>query len=530
MAAKDNFTWDVVGGTIHEFTKRNTAINDTMASEAVFDTAVAEIGTSFGISSLDVKTVRNLSITQRATGNTTVSFVVPSNENPLNYALFAKDAQTGAWRAFPFKASTRSVGDIGSTGFPTTVSMDCLVAAVSALGSTNTSTVAGQYAAQYAIAKAASQIYFPVTGLTVNPTLTCKAGETGQLTAAISPANATNKGLVWSSSNNAVATVSATGLVTGLGAGTATIVISSDESPSIFATCAVTVSVPVTGVTVNPPSATIEIDDTYSLIVTFIPTDATNKDVVWSTSNASAATVSNIGVVTAVGLGTATITVTTDDGGHDAMCTVTVVKHPTVPVTPTFPSNKEDAAARTGIDPVNLETKENEVFLVKGTAEEIAKTLLSVNKVNTNVQPVFEGTVTPSGRVAELLFSITGKELLASYPEEINLIGLISSNTGKLFDYTSDAAEFDDGKFTLLLGGAIFSGEIDPDEIYELSVFIKDGGIFDLDGLEDGSVIASIFIASEKTGGGGGGGCNAGYVYLALAIFGAVPFILRKRR
>ena len=79
----------------------------------------------------------------------------------------------------------------------------------------------------------------------------------------------------------------------------------------------------VTGVTVSPTTASLEVGETVQLTETVAPSNATDKTVSWSTSNSSVATVNN-GLVTAVGQGNATITVTTNDGNKTATCTVTV--------------------------------------------------------------------------------------------------------------------------------------------------------------------------------------------------------------
>ena len=84
-----------------------------------------------------------------------------------------------------------------------------------------------------------------------------------------------------------------------------------------------TTNVPVTGVTLNESSISMTEGDTETLIATVTPNNATNKAVSWSTSNAAVATVAN-GVVNSVGAGSATITVTTVDGGKTAACSVTV--------------------------------------------------------------------------------------------------------------------------------------------------------------------------------------------------------------
>ena len=81
--------------------------------------------------------------------------------------------------------------------------------------------------------------------------------------------------------------------------------------------------VPATGVTLNRRSVSVMKDRTITLTATVEPADAVNKNVTWSSNNASVATVSN-GVVTGVATGKAKITVTTEDGSHTASCTVTV--------------------------------------------------------------------------------------------------------------------------------------------------------------------------------------------------------------
>ncbi|MFN2396354.1 MAG: S8 family serine peptidase, partial [Bacteroidales bacterium] len=82
--------------------------------------------------------------------------------------------------------------------------------------------------------------------------------------------------------------------------------------------------VAVTGVSVSPTTASLEVNETVQLVATVSPEDATNKDVTWSSDNTSVATVSSTGIVTGVGEGTTTITVTTDDGDYTATSSVTV--------------------------------------------------------------------------------------------------------------------------------------------------------------------------------------------------------------
>ena len=174
----------------------------------------------------------------------------------------------------------------------------------------------------------------PVTGVSVSPTtLSLETGQTGNLTATVSPSNATNKSVTWSSSNTNVATVSTSGVVTAKAAGTATITATTADGGKT-ATCAVTVTaatVPVTGVSVTPTTLTLEAGLTGTLYATVTPSNATDKSVTWSSSNTNVATVSSSGVVTAKAAGTATITVTTKDGGKTATCALTVTPATVLP-------------------------------------------------------------------------------------------------------------------------------------------------------------------------------------------------------
>ena len=161
-----------------------------------------------------------------------------------------------------------------------------------------------------------------VSGVSLDQTsLTLTVGGTASLAATVSPADATDKTVTWSSSNESVATVK-NGTVTAVAVGSATITA---KAGSKSANCSVTVSakeVPVIGITLEPTSASIEVGKTAQLTATVSPSDATDATVTWSSSKESVATVKN-GEVTAVAEGTATITATA--GGKSATCAVTVL-------------------------------------------------------------------------------------------------------------------------------------------------------------------------------------------------------------
>ena len=168
-----------------------------------------------------------------------------------------------------------------------------------------------------------------VSSVTVSPaslSLDLNGTKTGNLTATVNGDNNPSQSVTWLSSNTSVATVSGLGVVTAKATGTATITATSVQDTTKSGTCTVTVSdstVHVTGVTLNKNSTTIAVGGDETLTATVSPNNATNKNVTWSSSNTSVATVSN-GTVSGVAAGSATITVTTVDGSFTATCTVTV--------------------------------------------------------------------------------------------------------------------------------------------------------------------------------------------------------------
>lgn len=169
-----------------------------------------------------------------------------------------------------------------------------------------------------------------VTGVTLNKiVLELYMGGSETLKATITPANATNKYVTWKSSNPAVATVDANGKVTAKSLGTADITVTTKDG-GYTATCRVGVvrrpggNVSVTGVTLNKTTLTLTKGASETLTATIAPTNATNKKVTWTSSDPAVATVDASGKVTGVAKGTATITVTTEDGGYTATCAVEV--------------------------------------------------------------------------------------------------------------------------------------------------------------------------------------------------------------
>ena len=166
-----------------------------------------------------------------------------------------------------------------------------------------------------------------VTGITVAPaTQSLSVGGTVQLSATVSPANATDKTYEWSSDDETVATVDADGLVTALKIGTCTIKATAKDGSAVVGSCAITVAATqVTSISVLPESATIKVGATQQLTASVLPNDATDKTYTWSSTATDVATVSADGLVTAIKAGSATIKATANDGsGVVGECAVTV--------------------------------------------------------------------------------------------------------------------------------------------------------------------------------------------------------------
>ena len=189
-----------------------------------------------------------------------------------------------------------------------------------------------------------AKAYTTISGATIEPTTdpvtegveldkktcTVKVGETVTLVATVKGEG--SKEVTWSSSNDQVATVE-NGTVKGIKEGTAEITVKTADN-KYSDKCTVTVKndsseekpveVKVTGVELNKNTHTMQVGDKTNLVATIKPENATNKNVTWSSSNTQVATVSEEGIITAVGKGTTVIKVTTEDGGFTSICNLTV--------------------------------------------------------------------------------------------------------------------------------------------------------------------------------------------------------------
>lgn len=155
---------------------------------------------------------------------------------------------------------------------------------------------------------------------------TMKRGSKMTLTAKVGPSNSYDKSVTWSSSKTSVARVSSTGVVTAISAGTANIICKSNVNDNVRAVCLVTVEEPVRGISLSVNRMTLTTGKTKTLSYVITPSYATNKKVTYKTSDSDVVKVSKKGVVEAVGPGTATVTVRTNDGYFVDKCKVTVIE------------------------------------------------------------------------------------------------------------------------------------------------------------------------------------------------------------
>lgn len=167
----------------------------------------------------------------------------------------------------------------------------------------------------------------PVQSIAFNPnTYTTGVDQPVQTSIDFTPSNATNKNVTYSATGG---TITSSGQFLADTEGTYTITATSEDgNKTAICTVSVVTPIAVTGVSLDRNTANTLVNETLQLNATVAPANATNKTVTWSSSDTTIATVSNSGLVTGIGAGNATITVTTVDGGFTDTCAVTVAPTP----------------------------------------------------------------------------------------------------------------------------------------------------------------------------------------------------------
>lgn len=288
------FTPSTATGTVL-YTSSNNAL-------ATVDQAGWVTGVTGGSVQITVTLVENTSISDTLTITVIglpTSINVTGNNNitvGANSQLQATVLPSGVSQAVSWASSNTSVATVSSSGLVTGIAAGSATITV-------TSVASSQITTTYTI----TVVNAPTISIS-NTTATIIVGQTQTLTATLN--NISNTAVTWSSSNNSVATVSSSGVVTAVAAGNATITVTAVANSSLTATCAVTVAAvtPTKNITLTIGKSALVVDDQTQITPTV--TGTTNYAVTYSTNNTLVALVSSSGVVTAKGIGSATITVT----------------------------------------------------------------------------------------------------------------------------------------------------------------------------------------------------------------------------
>lgn len=252
-----------------------------------------------------------------------------------------------------------------------------------------------------------------------------------QLTATTTPVDVSLPKRTWSSSNPSVVDVDAeTGVVTGKGEGSATITVTVDGK-SASAQVKVLYVKPQT-VAINPTSKTLVLDDTYQLELTTTPAEVTYPEVTWSSSNSSVVSVDENGLVTAKGLGSATISAKVD--GVVGTSTITVSEFP--PITGfelSASATKVDLNKSITLSIKNLQPNGASYGDIKWSIDNTSLASISVNK-NTGVC-----TLTAKEQIGYVTVTAESNGVVKTQKIQITKIAVksisISSNVKQISDY-----------------------------------------------------------------------------------------------
>lgn len=172
-------------------------------------------------------------------------------------------------------------------------------------------------------------------------TINISVGESYKLDAIVRPIHATDRSVEWTSSREDIATVDATGNVTGIAEGTSEVKVAALDGSNKSASCLVSVgTMHVSKVSISPADLTIKVNQSAKLTAVIEPSYASDKTVSWSVTPSEIVSLSQDGTVKGVKVGDATVTVTTRDGGKTASCSVTVTGSDAPEPEATYPTGK----------------------------------------------------------------------------------------------------------------------------------------------------------------------------------------------
>ncbi|MBO5350401.1 MAG: Ig-like domain-containing protein [Alistipes sp.] len=328
---------DAVTATL--YTNESLQLNATVAPNDATNKSVAWTSSNPTVASVD----QNGLVTALSTGSAMITVAAQDGSGIENscavtviqrvesvsldqtaVSLMAGNTQQLTATVLPTSATNKSVSWSSSDSAIASVSQSGLVTAHKAGSAQITVTTEdGGYTAScvVSVGQYVSQIALDTT------TATLYTNETLQLNATVTPNDATNKSVAWTSSNPTVASVDQNGLVTALSAGSVTITVAAQDGSGIENSCVVTVLQHATGISLSSSSLSMGINDSQTVTVGFSPNDASNTNFTVESSNTAVATVtkseSSI-IIKAISCGSATITVTAEDGGYSATCEIIV--------------------------------------------------------------------------------------------------------------------------------------------------------------------------------------------------------------
>ena len=302
-----------------------------------------------------------------------------------------------------------------------------------------------------------------VSGVSLSQsTLSIRKGGTADLTATVSPSNATDKTVTWSSSNSSVATVNR-GTVNAVAVGTATITATASGRT---ATCEVTVTPKgVSSITLDKTTASLDAKDVLTLTATIAPDDADDKTITWTSSDESVATVEN-GKVTAVGKGKAIITATA--GSIKATCLITV-SFPIKSISLNKSSVKIEEEGETTLT-AKVDTDDPDVK-VEWTSSDTDIATVDENGVINGIA-IGETTITATAGDKTATCKVTVTEAAYKAKEKAALIKLFNANNGNNWDDFTKQNWCSDQPLELWRGI-----EMTPDGKHVRSVWIYDDNL-----------------------------------------------------
>jgi uncharacterized protein YjdB len=443
----------VVGGSV----QLSASVRDASGAElpgrlvgwSSSDEAVAVVSSTGRVTALKVGTVTITASSEGKSGTATVTVtsapvasvtVTPPSATVTVGQTVSLDAQTLdasggvlTGRTVTWTTSAAAVATVSPTGVVTGVATGTATITATSEGKSGTSTI--------------TVTAVPVASVSVSPpTLSLQVGQTGTLAATTRDASnnvLTGRAVTWSSSNTGVATVAPNGTVTAVAPGSATITATSEGKSG---TAAVTVTaVPVASVSVSPTSASLTTGGTQQITAT--PRDAQGnpldgRTVTWQSANTAVATVTQTGLITAVGPGSTSVTATSE--GKVGTVAVTVTLPPVGSVTVT-PSSATVSVAFT--TPLAATVRDLNGAVISGApvAWSTSNALVAVVSQTGVVTGVLPGTATITATsggqngTATITVQLAPVATVTVSPSQLNLRDRDGQRTGTLNATTRDA-------------------------------------------------------------------------------------------